>query len=384
MILAHRIAGLILQDARGRAPPHSPNNGKTPWHVVFSLVLLACIAGSPALCGAVDDPASKAVPIARPFIALLLPLSSPAFAKPAQAVAAGCSSALKAAGESLALEISRTDATPASIFSSYQSAASRGATVIVGPMTRDGVTALARTSLPGPPTLTLNMPESDTPLPERFFTFGLSAESEARTAAHHAFATGVRSAMIVDTGPALSRRVAHAFAQEWVLLGGNVSETLTAVSPVAALRERASHSTAEIVFLAGDASAARATRPYLNHHIPVYAVSLVHDGQEDPLATADLNGIRFVDMPWLIQPDHPAVMIYPRPDTTSLEEQRFYALGIDACRLAPLVAAGRDGVQLDGVTGHLRLGRGTIEREPIAAVFQNGLPVAVGTGETQR
>jgi outer membrane PBP1 activator LpoA protein len=357
MVLAHRIAGLLA---------------------------FACLAGWPALCGGAGDPASEGLPGARrPFVSLLLPLASPVFARAAQAVADGCASALAASSEPLALEISRTDASPASISASYQSAASRGAAVIVGPLTRDGVTALARTGLPGPPTLTLNVPEPDTPMPERFFTFGLSAEAEARTAAHHAYAAGLRDAVVVDTGPALSRRVARAFASEWVLLGGKVTEALSIGSPLE-LTERAANADADLVFLAADAAAARATRPYLNPALPVYAVSLVHEGAQDALSAVDLNGIHFVDMPWLVQPDHPAVMIYPRPDTTSLERQRFYALGIDACRLAPLVAARRTSVQLDGVTGHLRLAQGTIEREPVAATFQNGLAVAAGAVETPR
>jgi outer membrane PBP1 activator LpoA protein len=356
-----------------------------PIHRAALVFVLACLGGRPALCGAADDPASKAAARERrPFVALLLPLSSPAFARPAQAVAAGCTSALAVDGEPMAMQISRTDATPASILAAYRSAVERGAAVIVGPMTRDGVTALARTALSGPPTLALNAPESDMPLPERFFVFGLSAESEARSAARNAFGSGVRSAVVVETNTALSRRVARAFAGEWALLGGTISETLNAAADLGLLKLRMAHSQADMVFLSADADEARAARPYLNNQIPVYAISLVHGGHEDLLSAIDLNGVRFVDMPWLVQPDHPAVMVYPRPDTASLELQRFYALGIDACRLAPLIAARRDAVELDGVTGRLRLAHGTVEGEPGPRTIQDGSAVAVGTPEMPR
>ena len=308
---------------------------------------------------------------------------APDFAGAAQAVADGCGAAVAAAGLPFGLEISRTDATPNSIFSSYQAAAERGASVIVGPMTRDGVTALARTTLAGPPTLMLNVPEADTPLPERFFVFGLSAESEARVAAHHAYAAGLRNAAVVSTATPLSKRVARAFAAEWASIGGLVAESIEA-EPGPALKERMAGLSADTIFLSADAEQARSIRPYLNNQLPVYSVSLVHEGRGDPISGVDLNGIRFVDMPWLVQPDHPAVMIYPRHEALPFELQRFYALGIDACRLAPLIASRRGRVQLDGVTGQLRLNRGVIEREPIAATFRAGSAVPEGDPEPAR
>ena len=354
-------------------------------HRAALLLVLACLGGWPALCGAAGDPASAPIPDERrPFVALLVPLSSPVFAQPAQAVAQGCRAALTVDGGPLALQVSRTDATPATILAAYRSAAERGAAVVVGPMTRDGVTALARSALPGPPTLALNAPESDTALPARFVSFGLSAESEARSTAQNAFASGVRSAAVVESNSALFKRVARAFADEWALLGGNISEYLDSGADPNLLKQRMAHSRAGMVFLSGDAAEARAARPYLNPKIPVYAISLVHGGHEDALSVVDLDGIRFVDMPWLVQLDHPAVMVYPRPETASLEFQRFYALGIDACRLAPLIAAGRDAVELDGVTGRLRLAHGIVDREPVAAAFHAGSVVAVDVPEAPR
>src|SRR5207244_11427275 len=48
---------------------------------------------SPALCAAVDDPASRP-PGERPFIGLLLPLNAPEFSRAAEAVRLGCQAAL--------------------------------------------------------------------------------------------------------------------------------------------------------------------------------------------------------------------------------------------------------------------------------------------------
>ena len=63
-------------------------------------------------------------------------------------------------------------------------------------------------------------------------------------------------------------------------------------------------------------------------------------------------------MPWLLQPDHPAVMIYPRA-TPSLEpeRERLYALGIDTFRLLQIMLAKNYSatLPLDGVTGRIHL-----------------------------
>ena len=67
--------------------------------------------------------------------------------------------------------------------------------------------------------------------------------------------------------------------------------------------------------------------------------------------------MRYVDMPWFVQPDHPAVMVYPAaPAAISVEQERLYALGIDAYRLSSLLLqADLKSFSLDGVTGRVAL-----------------------------
>jgi uncharacterized protein len=128
-----------------------------------------------------------------------------------------------------------------------------------------------------------------------------------------------------------------------------------------------------MTFLAADADQARAVRPYLNNQIPVYGTSQVYDERAGPLASLDLKGIRFVDMPWLVQPDHPAVMVYPRSASLSPQMQRFYALGIDACRIAAQLLKHAERVRLDGVTGRITLAADRVfQREPVLAVIREG------------
>jgi outer membrane PBP1 activator LpoA protein len=333
---------------------------------------------SPALCAAVDDPASRPSG-ERPFIGLLLPLNAPDFARAAEAVRLGCQAALVFADNRQALQVLRTDARPESILAEYEAAVQRGAAVIVGPLTRSGVSALASAGRVSVATLALNVAEGDAPLPPRLYTFGLSVDAEARIVARTAFARGLREAVVVQASNTLAKRLSRAFADEWFALGGRISDVreFGPRAELVDLRRGLADSQAQLTFLAAEADQARTVRPYLNNQMPVFATSQVNDGKTGPLVNSDLNGIRFVDMPWLVQPDHAAVMVYPRLEGFSTELQRFYALGIDSCRIAGGLLSGQQRVSLDGVTGKISYhGGNALQREPVQAVFRDGVGVS--------
>jgi uncharacterized protein len=334
---------------------------------------------SPALCAAIDDPASR--PAGEPpFIGLLLPLNAPEFSRAAEAVRLGCQAAITHAEKRQPLQVVRTDAQASSIISEYEAAVQRGAAVMVGPLTRSGVTALATAGHITVVTLALNVADGDLPLPPRLYTFGLSAEYEARAVARTAFARGLRESVVVEASTVLAKRVARAFADEWFSLGGRISDVreFGARGDLVELRRGLADSQAQIIFLAAEADQARTVRPYLNNQIPVFATSQINDGKSDPLVNGDLNGIRFVDMPWLVQPDHAAVMVYPRLEGLPTELQRFYALGIDSCRIAGQLLGGQQTINIDGVTGKVSYrGGSTLQREPVQAVFRDGVGVAL-------
>ena len=169
-------------------------------HWKASLVFAVAALAPATLCKAADDPA-RADPNAgaKPFVALLLPLDSPDFAAPADAVLQGCHAAFSLTRDSPALEVRRTDASIERIVAQYEAAARRGAAVVVGPMTRDGVSALAESGNVSVTTLALNAPEDNAVIPPNLYVFGLSIESEARQVARAAFddggidASGVKS-----------------------------------------------------------------------------------------------------------------------------------------------------------------------------------------------
>jgi len=336
------------------------------------------------LCVAADNQASAAqmqpqAPTADPGpaqamrFALLLPLASPDFARAADALRLGFLAAARRDGDDQTVGVIATDASSESILAGYDSAVKRGARLVVGPMTRSGVSALAASKRLSVPTLGLNLPEHQATLPPKFYTFGLALETEAQVVAHAAFAEHYQSAILVSAKTPLAQRSRDAFAKEWTLLGGTIKANyeFDSKSDLNALREALATAPADMIFLAAEADEARAARPFLNN-IAVFATSQVNSARSDPVANVDLNGIRFVEMPWLVQPDHPAVMIYPRAAGIAADAERFYALGIDAFRVAAALLGGPRAFRLDGVTGMLTLSGNQVMREPLQAVFRNG------------
>lgn len=318
---------------------------------------------------------------ATPHMALLLPLKSAAFGRAADAVRQGF---VAAAGETAKdIKVYATDDQPAGILSAYRDALQQGATMVVGPLTRSAVTALAASKLVAVPTLALNQPEADDSVPPNLYLFSLSVEAEARQVAHIAFADGRLGALVVGTDTPLSKRTQQAFIDEWQKLRGKIAGQVDlpkSRDDYPTLRETVVSHPADMIFLAASAENSRLARPYLGATVATYATSQVYPGKSEQLKTIDLNGIRFVDMPWLLQPDHPAVMAYPPAEFPNAELTRLYAFGIDAFRLARVIAANqlRAGFTLDGVTGRIGLKDGQLfEREPTPAQFVQGEAVVV-------
>ncbi len=308
-----------------------------------------------------------------PHIALLLPLKSAAFGRAAATLQRGFLAAASSQRHSLPIKIYGSVDESKDIVALYQLAVSSGAVAVAGPLTRDGVTALAAYPKITVPTLALNVTESRGA--NLLYSFSLSVEAEARQVAQLAAAAKLRYASIISTNAPLPKRLSAAFADEWKALGGSVTtEILFRDDPaVLALLPTAP---GNMVFLVADVEKARSIRPYLHSGLPIYATSQIFNGNADTLTNYDLADIHFVDMPWLLQPDHPAVMIYSRdypPLTPDME--RLYAFGIDAFHLLQILLDGshHTALPLDGVTGRIRLANNNqLQREATPAQIKQG------------
>jgi len=310
-------------------------------------------------------------------IALILPLRSPAFGRAAEAVQLGFLSAAEQQTGELPVRIYSANDEKLEIEALYRQALAQGALAVAGPLTRNGVAALAESPSLPVPTLALNT--LDTERNDQLYFFGLPPELEARQAAVWAAGNGLLTATVVRTDTALSKRLAQAFEEEWQRTGGVLWPEIVYRGDPGEIHLLGGE-VGSMVFMAAEPDKARLIRPYIFADIPVYTTSEVFTGNGNNLVNYDLGEVRFYDMPWVIQPDHPAVMVYPRVDPPyPLDMERLYALGIDAYRMLQVLYHHNtvNALPLDGVTGKLTLEGHHIKREGVRSIMRNGQGVTL-------
>ncbi len=304
----------------------------------------------------------QVIPIAPGHIAVILPTASPTLGALAEAVRQGMAAALKVAEKGApAVRVLAVDNEGPALLDACRQAQMGGAILVVGGLTRDGATALAGSDCARQPTLELNEPARGAPLDysPSLFAVSLSVEQEARQVARMAVGDGFHRAVVIGGTSPLARRAQDAFEREWSRAAGEVREVAYAGGPEQGtqLQELLADSDSDVVFLALEAADARAARPYIPATLPVYATSLSVNPRAEAIVNLDLQGLRYVEMPWFVLPDHPAVMVYPQPaGPMSVEQEKLYAFGIDALRLAlHLLHGDARRTPLDGVTGRITL-----------------------------
>ena len=278
----------------------------------------------------------------------------------------------------------------------YRQAQADGVQLVVGPLEKPLVKQLnSRSQLPIT-TLALNYSEG-TQGPAQLFQFGLAAEDEAREVARRAHADGLtRAGAMVPKGE-WGERVLKAFRQEWEASGGTIVGIEYIDKPVALAQqvaelvqlrnagksgaEQPSHrQDLEFIFLAATPQQAQQIKPTLNYQyagdLPVYATSHVFSASGDLNQYKDMNGVRFCETPWLLEPANPL-----RQQVSAQWPQaggslgRLYAMGIDAYRLTPSLGQLKalPGTRVDGLSGSLSMSpTQRVERQLPWAEFVNG------------
>ncbi len=341
------------------------------------------------------DPQLTPPPPKRPPIrmALMLPLRSESLGKAAEAVREGFLAAFERDRDNITLDLIETGDGAQETLDNYAKAVD-GHDVLVGPLARSAVSAIASSPVVYKPTVALNHPDTtrDVPLPQKLLVMGLSIEDEARQVANWADSEQRNGKAVIVSGTASwQRRIALAFANHWKRLGRAAELVeLTANNGylgdagMQQLKLKLDAEPPALLFGALDAEQARQLRAVLGPTLPLYGTSSVNPGRTPVGTLAELDGLRLLDLPWQIQPDHPAVMVYPHPaqPTGSMDMDRLYALGIDAFRVARELALHPVGnFQMDGVTGRLTVsfgsGAASFERLEPVTTYQGGAYVAV-------
>ncbi|MGH8443420.1 MAG: penicillin-binding protein activator [Nevskiaceae bacterium] len=346
-------------------------------------------------------------------VALLLPLSGPHSAG-AETVRDGFLAAWYGArgtqSAAPSVQVYDTGATPDTLMAAYGKALDAGAEFLVGPLTREDVTTLAGSSRLPVPTLALNYLDPGKPAPFNLFQWGLAPEDEARQAAERAIADRQGRAVVLVPEGDWGARVLNAYRERYEALGGRIlqagtynaaerdySEPIRALLALNASEERHRALTnvlgvqtqfqprrrddLDVVFIAARPEQAKLLAPQLRFHrtgeLPVYATAQVYDGDELP---ADLNGLRFCDMPWMTAKDGEAAelrgqlrALFP---TRPREYTRLLALGHDAYLLVQLIESNRlqPGTYFPAISGTLSLrADGVITRGLSCSEIRNGV-----------
>ncbi len=288
----------------------------------------------------------------------------------------------------------------------YRQAVAQGARMVVGPLRKEAVAELDALLDRPVPVLALNRIDS---LPQAgaspMVQLALAPEDEVRRLAERAFGDGARRILVLRPAGSWGDKLEATLENRWRELGGSIadnvsytgsdeySDAVKSALGIAASEERRRRirdmlatnveftprrrQDIDAVFmLSPDPAGARAIKPLLAFHyaggLPAYAPSGVYGGVDDP-RDRDLNGVRLVEIPWLLgaSPDLRAELASARDD----QYPRLNALGADAYLLQSRFGqlhAGSAAI-LRGNTGLLQLNaQSQIERDLPLAEFEGG------------
>lgn len=336
-------------------------------------------------------------------IALLLPLHG-TYAGAGQAVRDGFLAAYyNTKPSNISPTIVRVyDTTKSSVRDLYQQALGDKADIVVGPLQKDEVKELMRTSLKVP-VIALNFPPDNNPLPSGFYEFGLSPQNEAAQAASKAWNDGHRNSIMIYPAGNWGAGIANAFAKQWQQLGGQIVGSLayrpsqdfkSAIKQLLQAHPCASkqanctpgrRNDVNAIFLVAAPQAAQQIVPMLQFYyagnIPTYATSLIYDGIPNPALYNDMNNVYFCDMPWVLKNNAPLQPIAANSSNNYQNNLPLYALGVDAFALTNQLntLASNPNYTYPGVTGMLYMNSDhKIFRRLSWAQFRNGQVYVVG------
>jgi hypothetical protein len=348
-------------------------------------------------------------------IAILLPDSGP-YMDSAEYIKDGLLAAYYAHPNRASLQLRFYDTEAVDSVKAYQQAVGSGADVVIGPLVKNDLIHLAKAKPKDFPTpvIALNTSERAQAHPH-LFQLSLSPEDELYYLAKQMVADSYMKVGVLYPNTDYGNRLMTSFQEYWTQEGGKLSSVAYDSNNDQAVYVRqlldidASQSRAKIVrqltlrkthsvprrrqdidaiVLISDEASARQIRPLLDFYyaesLPVYATSSVYSGMPDAKRDRDLNDIRFCDLPWLLNKQHPQrsfldnyLSIY---DAANSQQIRLFAMGLDAFSLALNVPRLEQYPSLGypGTTGVLRVTENNrILRQPSWARFKNGLPVLI-------
>ena len=325
-------------------------------------------------------------------VAVLLPERGP-YAKVAAAIRDGLMASWYQDAEASRPELRFYDSSNTSaLWPTYSQAVAEGADMVIGPLEKEAVELLMRAGDLPVPVLALNQVQIEVPPPANLFQFSLSPEGEARQVAEHAWLKGRRRPAVLTPAGEWGDRIATAFTERWLSLGGEVaghqnydatstdhSASIQQLMLLDASRQRHNalqrllgmriefeprrRQDIDMIFIAARPKQTRMLRPQLQFHhaddIPVYATSHAWTGSIKRREAEDVSGIFLLDMPWYLTEDDTSpvsrAQLRQALPAAGGAYGRLYAMGLDAYILLPHLARLKSSrlESLEGHTGNL-------------------------------
>jgi outer membrane PBP1 activator LpoA protein len=335
------------------------------------------------------QPAAEEAPSGEKFVGVMLPLTG-TYAPAAQAVRTGLMAAAAADNNIEKLELRFVDTQKADVGSTYRKLVAEGAKFVIGPLTKDEVAALGGIGDLPIPVLALNqLAELNR---DKLYQFALTPEQELEQVASLAWFDGRQNALVLAPSSALGQRLSSHFNSYWKSLGGKIANTRTYQPGAADYSDTARQLLAnisgtdpavaaqrpEFIFLIADSRDGSLLNPHIQNQqpsrIPLYATSMIYNGQQNSPKNQDLVGVTFCDSPWLLDSDSGPLSLQalqPAAQKTPELYLRLLPMGIDAyaliSQLDQLKAGGLN--RYGGASGVLTMRNNRIQRQLHCAQF---------------
>ncbi|KZY84866.1 hypothetical protein A3743_03750 [Oleiphilus sp. HI0072] len=309
------------------------------------------------------------------------------------------------------LQVRFFDTATQDILSLYNQAPETGS-LIIGPLDKASLKALNSLDIISTPTLALNYLPATNADSDKLYQLGLAPETEARQLATRLHDKSLKRVGIILPENNLGFRIYDSFVESFSSLDGVVIDSVfyknqkSLASSVARLlgtedsqnrkrKIRKITNTAleflprrrqdiDALVMIAKPEIARQIKPLFAYHyaadLPVFASSQIHN-ISDNNDNRDLDGIEFIEMPWMLSStiDIKSQINHAIPESTE-QYSRFYALGADSYNIAPRLQLLHEvrGSQMQGHTGMLSMDeQGIINRQLEWAKFRKGKAVTI-------
>jgi outer membrane PBP1 activator LpoA protein len=361
-------------DLRLAASNQDLNNSLMGWNAIYPDHPAQIFAKKLTLVES-SQPTQQASLTSAGSIALIMPLTTEAYAAKAEAFKLGLEAALAKHGLQNEVKTYPSAESEQDTDEMYMLAKNEGSAYFIMPSFNTGEAADNR------------IKQTDT---DNVVHIAPILDDEALHIADFALNRGMQQITIITTDNAASKLMTISFQAAWqsrashehssdsitvITLPGNLSASDNSLFE---LKSQLAAKVPDMILLAMPATEARLVRPHLQISTPTMTFSNTNELIDDAAAYHVLNAVRFFDIPYLLTADQPQYKDYAATDTNlnSNALLRWFALGVDSLQL--LITAQKlpdREVAISGLSGVLTVDNsGNIKRQlPLARFTHNGI-----------